>query len=317
MIDFRYHIVSLVAVFLALTVGLVLGSTVLEKPVIQGTRDTANGLDHKNAKLRKDLRALQSQQRASEKFVQGVAPGMLADRLKGERVVLVRAPGASEERSDQLARNVRSAGGQVSGTVALRPSYLAKEKVGVLGGLTDTLAKTTKTEMPDGAVPAQRAAILLSHALVTTDGGAVGKSDPGSTGTLNSFKNAHFLNIDGSPAKHASLAILVGPAHAYQGNQATNKNNALVALAKRLDTIGHGSVLAGPTSSASSGGVVAALRADDEANGVSSVDDLDAAPGRVTTVLALALEANGKSGQWGTSRGADGVAPTAAPGKNP
>lgn len=314
MIDFRYHIVSLVAVFLALTVGLVLGSTVLEKPVIQGTRKTADGLDHKNAKLREDLLALQSQQRASEKFVRGVAPGMLADRLKGERVVLVQAPGASDEHSRQLAQNVRDAGGQMSGTVALQPSYLAKEKVGVLGGLTDTLAKTTKTDMPDGAVPAERAAILLSQALVTTSDDEVGQSDPGSTGTLNSFKSAHFLTADGSPAKHASLAILVGPAHAYRGNQASNKNNALVALAKQLDTTGNGSVLAGPTSS---NGVVAALRTDDEASEVSSVDDLDAAPGRVTTVLALALEANGKSGKWGIARGADRVAPTSAPVKNP
>ncbi|MGH3097111.1 MAG: copper transporter [Streptosporangiales bacterium] len=313
MIDFRYHIVSLVAVFLALTVGLVLGSTVLEKPVIQGTRDTANELDHKNAKLRDDLLALQSQQQASEKFVQAVAPGMLAGRLKGERVVLVQAPGASDERSRRLFQNVRDAGGQVSGTVALQPSYLAKKKVGVLGGLTDTLAKTTKTGMPDDAVPAERAAILLSHALVTTSADDLGKSDPASTGTLNSFKNAHFLTTDGSPAKHASLAILVGPAQAYGGNQASNKNNALVALAKQLDSVGNGSVLAGPTRAAGSNGVVAALRADDEADEVSSVDDLDAAPGRVTTVLALALESNGKSGQWGIAEGADGVAPTPAP----
>lgn len=313
MIDFRYHIVSLIAVFLALTVGLVLGSTVLEKPVIQGTRSTANELGHKNADLRDDLVALQSQQQAGEKFVQGIAPRMLAGRLQGERVVLVQAPGASDERSGQLAKSVRDAGGQMSGTVSLQPSYLAKKKVGVLGGLTDTLGKTTRTDMPDDAVPAERAAILLSHALVTTSDDELGKSDPASTGTLNSFKNAHFLATDGSPAKHASLAILVGPAQAYAGNQASNKNNALVDLAKQLDSVGGGSVLAGPTSSAGSEGVVGALRADDQTNEVSSVDDLDAAPGRVTTVLALALESKGKSGQWGIAAGADGVAPTAAP----
>ena len=34
MIDFRYHIVSLVAVFLALAVGLVLGTTALNQPIL-------------------------------------------------------------------------------------------------------------------------------------------------------------------------------------------------------------------------------------------------------------------------------------------
>ena len=44
MIDFRYHLVSIVAVFLALAIGIVLGSTEL-----QGT--TYNFLDRTTAKL--------------------------------------------------------------------------------------------------------------------------------------------------------------------------------------------------------------------------------------------------------------------------
>ena len=34
MIDFRYHLVSIVAVFLALAIGIVLGSTELEGPTL-------------------------------------------------------------------------------------------------------------------------------------------------------------------------------------------------------------------------------------------------------------------------------------------
>ncbi|MBW8804074.1 MAG: copper transporter, partial [Catenulisporales bacterium] len=36
MIDFRYHVVSIVAVFLALTVGLVIGSSYLSKIAYDG-----------------------------------------------------------------------------------------------------------------------------------------------------------------------------------------------------------------------------------------------------------------------------------------
>lgn len=45
MINFRYHVVSLVAVFLALAVGIVMGSTVIDRAIVDGLRnriDTAN-----------------------------------------------------------------------------------------------------------------------------------------------------------------------------------------------------------------------------------------------------------------------------------
>ena len=48
MIDFRYHLVSIVAVFLALAIGIVLGSTELQGP-------TYNLLDRTTAKLQAEL----------------------------------------------------------------------------------------------------------------------------------------------------------------------------------------------------------------------------------------------------------------------
>ena len=48
MIDFRYHVVSIVAVFLALAIGIVLGSTELQGP-------TYNILNRTTAKLQNEL----------------------------------------------------------------------------------------------------------------------------------------------------------------------------------------------------------------------------------------------------------------------
>lgn len=317
MIDFRYHVVSLIAIFLALAVGLVLGSTVLDKPVLEGAKKTADDLSHKNSRLRSDLLLLQTQEQASDSFVKAVAPQLLAGRLKKKRVVIVKAPGAGDEATD-LAAGVKQAGGAVTGTVTLNDSYLAKDQVGVLGGLTDTLAKSTKVEVPTDAVPAQRAAILLSHALVTRDRSQLGESDDASRSIMNSFRSAKFLSTDGAPAKHASLALVVGPQTPYPGKSSANKNQAIVTLARQLDKQGAGSVLTAPTGSASDG-VVSALRSNGDAkNEVSTVDDLDAPPGRLVTVLALALDAKGgEAGQWGVGSGADGVAPTPSPVKSP
>ncbi|MQA82062.1 MAG: copper transporter [Streptosporangiales bacterium] len=320
MIDFRYHIISLMAVFLALATGLVLGSTVLEKPVLEGTRKTADDLRNKNADLRQQLLVLQSQERASQGFVDAMAPKLLAGELRGKRIVLVQAPGAESDQTEQVSAGVKQAGGTVTGTVTLKKGYIDKGQVGVLGGLTETLAKTTQIDVPADAVPAERAGLLLGNALLTKDQSKLGKSDDTSTGTLEAFEEANFLDVGGSPSERASMAIVVGPATAYAENQASAGNNAIVTLAKHLDESGTGSVLTAPTDSAGPEGVVSALRGDDDVKkSVSTVDNLDAPSGFVVTVLALALDAGGKPGQWGSGTGADNVAPTPAvsPTKSP
>lgn len=314
MIDFRYHVVSIVAVFLALATGIVLGSTVLQKPALKTAEGTANSMQQKNADLRKQLLALQQQQRASEGFAAASAPKLLAGQLTGKRIVVVAAPGADGDDVDQLRKSLKQAGGSVTGTVTLKDGYVQQQQVGVLGGLTDTLAKNTKIAIPADAVPSERAAILLAHALVTKDKTKLGKSDDVGTSILSTFKEAKFLSVDGNPQNHANLAVVVGPTQPYQAKGASASNSAIVALAKQFDVTGSGSVLTAPTASAGPDGVVASLRGDDDAKKrVSSVDNLDAPAGYVVSILALALDGSGKVGQWGAGTGADGVAPTPTP----
>ena len=66
-------------------------------------------------------------------------------------------------------------------------------------------------------------------------------------------------------------------------------------------------VVAGPTASSREDGYVAQVR--DQRSSVSTVDVTDAAAGPAVVVLALASEAGGNNGAWGTSRSADGALP--------
>ena len=61
MINFRYHVVSLTAVFLALAVGLVLGSTVLNGPMLDALENRVNNLGRDNRQLREHVGFLESQ----------------------------------------------------------------------------------------------------------------------------------------------------------------------------------------------------------------------------------------------------------------
>ena len=61
MISFRYHIVSIVAVFLALALGIVVGTTALNGPVTSDLRHQVNGLKTDRSELADQVKALQGQ----------------------------------------------------------------------------------------------------------------------------------------------------------------------------------------------------------------------------------------------------------------
>src|ERR1700749_3485286 len=93
-IDFRYHLVSIVAVFLALAIGIVLGSTELQGP-------TYNLLNQTTAKLQNELDqtsnqrdAAQHQPNLGENYAQAVQPVVLHNLLEGQRLLIVTEPGA-------------------------------------------------------------------------------------------------------------------------------------------------------------------------------------------------------------------------------
>ncbi|NLA37006.1 MAG: copper transporter, partial [Actinobacteria bacterium] len=49
MINLRFHIVSIVAVFLALAIGILTGSTLLDRATIEVLQDRQTSLDNRNA----------------------------------------------------------------------------------------------------------------------------------------------------------------------------------------------------------------------------------------------------------------------------
>src|ERR687883_674726 len=57
MLDFRYHALSLVAVFLALGIGIVLGSSLGDTVVSQANRDIANSLRGDLSRAKRDASA--------------------------------------------------------------------------------------------------------------------------------------------------------------------------------------------------------------------------------------------------------------------
>ena len=324
MIDFRYHLVSIVAVFLALAIGIVLGSTEL-----QGT--TYNLLDRTTAKLQNELDQVSSQRDAAqaqaavgESYAQTVEPVVLRGLLAGQRLLIITEPGASASVVTAIsAAATADAGATVTGQIALAPEFFDSSGAtqGSLGQVTTAMARAAGITLDAPATPQQQAAqVLASEILIKSAGSSAGQQASNQPGTsaqtiLAAYAQSGFLATSGQPATQATLAVLVTPQAAPADGSGDPLCQLLVSLAQELAAKSAATVVAGSSSGSGPGSPIAVLRSSNADSQVSTVDDADLVTGQSVVIQALAIQLNGgKPAGYGiAANGASAVAPSPAP----
>jgi len=302
MIDFRYHLASLTAVFLALAGGIALGAGPLQDSV-RGQLATASTGD--DAELEEQLVAARELSDFSGAYAAATAGLVVGDRLDGTSVSLLVLPGAERAVVEGLSKDLRIAGAEVASTVRLDEDLVDPAQRQLAESLVDGLLDSVGgVEVPQGGTGYERVGGALARAVVTDSPGTV-QVDGAADSILAAFEEAGFLTVDGTVERRASLALLVAgdpPADAPDG-----QGDVAAGLATGISPAARGTVVAGTADSAGTG-VVAAVRASDARAGVSTVDGVESPAGRVVSVLALAEQVAGDSGDYGVT-GADGAVP--------
>jgi hypothetical protein len=323
-IDFRYHLVSIVAVFLALAIGIVLGSTELQGPAIRALDGTSKSLSAKLNAANSQNNALQQQANGDNAFAQAAEPVLLAHLLDGKRAVLVTAPGAPGGVVSGLTTALTDAGASVSGQVTMTAKFAETS-----GSNLSLLNQLTQQVTPSGmnlvnGTPQQQAAQVLASAILSSSGsqqggqaGSAQGSRPGQT-ILQSYADGGFLTISGQPASGATLAVIVTSATPPTGGNSDPANQAIVALATELGQASQAAVVAGPASVSGPGTAISAVRASGAANAASSIDNADAVSGQIVAVQALEQQLNGhKPASYGIQQDASSDGPSPAPTASP
>jgi copper transport outer membrane protein MctB len=111
MFDFRYHVVSLAAVFLALVVGIVIGVGLSGQGIVQESEreNLNNQIAELNAELERKDSQLEEQQ-AAERFVDAAYPAVMDRRLAGKGVVVVFV-GPADQTRGAIEQTIANAGG--------------------------------------------------------------------------------------------------------------------------------------------------------------------------------------------------------------
>jgi hypothetical protein len=326
-IDFRYHLVSIVAVFLALAIGIVLGATELQGHTIDALNAASNylrsQLDAANAQ-RGNYQLLTS---AEEQYLQAAEPKLLAHLLDGQRVVLITEPGAQSSVVDGIKQAVKDAQATVSGQVALQPAFsdtsgATQSSLSIING---TVAGNDGTQLNPATNPQtaaqQQAAQLIATAILEKTANQSGLSAVQALALLTAYGQQGYLTVTGNPgapAIRATLAVLVTPQNAPPDGANDPANQVLLTITQQFATASAATVVAGGTTgSAQPGSAISALRSSSVSSAVSSVDDADMTLGQITVADALHSQlAGGKPNSYGIS-GASAVSPTPLPSAAP
>ncbi len=313
MIDFRYHLVSIVSIFLALAVGIVLGAGPLQQQLGQTLTNQVSQLRRDKADLRSQLDAQQQKLDAADTFAAATSRELVGSRLGGRSVVLVVLPGADSSVADDLTAMLRSSGATVNGRVRLTADWADPDpaKVARRDQLSASLGPRVGSSAPASATVDERMGALLARALVVPGVAEADRTTAPSDQALGGLRDAGLLQADGT-VPLSSLALAVAPLP--DAKASTSSRTAALATWRTtltaLDDASSGAVVAGPTESTEPIGVLGALRADRSASAkVSSVDDVQLVMGQIAVVLALRQQLSGRSGSYGTGVGATGVLP--------
>jgi copper transport outer membrane protein MctB len=303
-ISFRFHLISLVAVFLALGVGVLTGTTVINRGVVSRLESQTDALSGDLDALREQFDQRQREAEVWNEFGEQAISPILSGRLTQQQVVLVTQDGTSEESIAGVRRALEEAGGQIVASLTIGPK-MALPTDADREGLAAILG-ADPSEEPE--VLAAEAAHLVAERL------AEGPTD---SDTLELLLDADYLVIQGPRLTDTGLRALGGPGQAVvamaggPAPSALDPARFLVPLVTDLATAGMPVVAAEPVE----GGdleppFVTALRGESAISSlISTQDNVDQLPGQFGLALALEDLLQGQTGHYGVKDGATRALP--------
>ena len=304
MINFRYHIVSLMAVFLALAVGIAVGVS-LSPSVSQGLNEQAAQDRKQVTELRAEIDRLNALDDYRDAWSTRVGEQVHANALTGVGVALVSMPDAPNQVVQAISEGVTAAGGTVVQTVRIDADVYDEAKAEAVNEAV--AAYRDELGFEDSMTPATRFGRALGRSIAAK---APQERDELAVGIGDALEQAGLAALDGGSSRRAELVVVVTAAasdpqpepQVLQGHVESDVGLLFQAA---------GLVVAGPNSDDITGTDVLAVRtAADAADVVSTVDVADLPSGVTTTLLAGQEQLLGRQGHYGALTRADAPLPT-------
>jgi hypothetical protein len=304
-INFRYHVVSLTAVFFALAIGLVVGTAALNGPAADELHNQVNQISKDNSQLRANVTSLNKEVNNKEQFATEVAPQLLADKLTNRRVVIVSMQGSSKL-VGPLLDNLKLAGAKVTGQVEIEDKFVDPTNNTALIDLAEqSLNTATITGLPTNSIGSETSSALLA-ALLMDRSTTVSSKDRDQI--LAAFVDQNYISLTTPVTGPAEAVLFVAPAP-FEDSNSSQENSYTLGIVAQFASAGP--IVIGANGASGSGNVIGAVIGDAAlGKTVSTIDNVETVEGQVATVLALneVLVFN-RSGHYGQASSATSLLP--------
>lgn len=308
MINFRFHLVSLIAVFLALGLGILVGSSVVDRVIVNRLDDEIASVRKESAERNAENRRLNDQLRKTDDFLRDSAQYALAERLPNEPVLLIADGSVRNDAAKSVLDTVRAAG-------ATAPGILWLEDRWKLDGAAD-VAALRKAVRATGNAAAVRTVALEDVATRFAAKPATGARR--SPDVVPPLQDANFIkwtegNASGLaafPARPSRVVVLTATDSRLAASE------TVLGLARAFHDAKVPTVVAevyddgGKSPEPERGAALTPVRGDAVlGKQVSTVDDAELLQGRIAIVVALEQAADDIVGHYGYGRGANAALP--------
>lgn len=297
MIDFRYHLVSIISVFLALAVGIVLGAGPLKQPIGESLQSQVDSLRTDRDDLREKLDAANGSIEDLNTYITESSPALLTETLKGTKITLVSTPKTPSQTVKDVQGRLEDAGATVSDGGQLTAEALkTEESEKALEAL-----KEIDSKLP--ADPREAFEKAIAHAYAGEHEGAYDAEQAAQV--IDELRSAKRLN-GGTYARADVVVFLLGDSAEEDAQPAEDYTGLLNELGSTAPAVAAGSVDSG------NDGAIKQLR--DRKIAVTSVDGIDLSAGTVLTALAVAdLHNTEKHRSYGFADSAKALVPNPLP----
>lgn len=309
MINFRYHLVSLTAVFLALTVGLILGTAALNGPAMEAFQQTIQSLRDNNEQLRAEVTELEDQLGDDQAFASAIAPSYLDGMLTGRNILVVALPGAETTVVDSAVEMLDYSGATVSGRISILDDFFDPAYTDALGDLAEiTTPETVQTPVTYDGVTAM-SYVLAAVTTGEADGAAVEIAPGDITTVTTGLSEMSMITVEITPTGVADGVLVLAGAGSTDSD-AEQRNAGMVTLTSAYAA--NDPTVYAATTSTGDGNPIATIRTE-HTETIATVDTVSSTQGQIAAVAALSdYVNNGTVNHLGIGEGASDLLPGAA-----
>lgn len=299
MIDFRYHLVSLMAVLVALTLGVILGAGPLQGRISDTLSGEVDRLAQRQTELQSDHDALNLQIDQYEQFVDSLNQQLSTGLLDQAKIAVLSIEGTDEDREEELLANLQGAGGEILTQITVHESWFLSQE----STEKTTLAAKFKEQIGTEAAEELDSVKILSIGLAKAIQGATQLQGDFLTELADSSDK--LITVEKTAEQAADLLVVLGPQSSKDSAEQDAEKQETVECLDAVSAFAqiYGSSLVVVGDSLDKTDLVYQLR--DSKVTFTTVDSIGTSRASLNLVLGLANARQGKTYQLGSQEKAE------------